>query len=510
MIVDCFIFKGERNKLFKTDLEIVGSYDNVIMLNETSILNPSFIFEAEYISFNYIQVSAFNRYYFVNNVISIRNNLWRVDCSVDVLYTYNGDILTSFVHIIRGGRNMYPNVNDKMNGVQPVPAYQTLRKLTTPFDKYEIGAGEDRYVAVVTTISKNAPNITIKEGSIDNNRYLNKPASIFKGANGFVTRWYMGLARLKTLADSISNNSEYASHILSIVVFPYYNLVPSEYRGTATMYLGDAYMENVTYIKENYDCINTNQYYIKLDRAYNDYRDYEPYFKYQLYLPFIGNVDISADALYKGINIEYCVNIIDGSLVYSITTKDRNNNYYQISTHETNIAIEIPVTTTNAQEIKRRLTENRATKGASAVTSLAMLIGGAALTATGVGSGIGSGMMIGGATGLVGSSVSLVAGEATIPSPSASSSGVGLEGQLSPYFPCSEIKLQCYKYEALIEPSNIARVCGYPCNYYGILTNYNPEDNDIIICDYVHIEYSNALASEKIMIENALKEGIIY
>ena len=60
---------------------------------EVDILNPSILFQySGLFTGNYCYIRSFNRYYFINKITCVRNDLWRVDLHVDVLYSYNTDI----------------------------------------------------------------------------------------------------------------------------------------------------------------------------------------------------------------------------------------------------------------------------------------------------------------------------------------------------------------------------------------------------------------------------------
>lgn len=57
----------------------------------TDVLNPSITIEYNtYPAANYAYIPALNRYYFINDIVSERKNLWRLDMHVDVLMTYAG------------------------------------------------------------------------------------------------------------------------------------------------------------------------------------------------------------------------------------------------------------------------------------------------------------------------------------------------------------------------------------------------------------------------------------
>lgn len=68
--------------------------------NESSVIKPDFIIEATNPSgFNYCYISEFGRYYFITDIISIRTNLWRIKCEVDVLMSFHDEILNLLVTV---------------------------------------------------------------------------------------------------------------------------------------------------------------------------------------------------------------------------------------------------------------------------------------------------------------------------------------------------------------------------------------------------------------------------
>lgn len=62
---------------------------------DSSVIDPVITIEALNLSsFNYMYIPEFSRFYFINNIESIRTNLWRLTCHVDVLMTYRSQILS--------------------------------------------------------------------------------------------------------------------------------------------------------------------------------------------------------------------------------------------------------------------------------------------------------------------------------------------------------------------------------------------------------------------------------
>lgn len=77
---------------------ITKSLVNEIKLNgalreQSSIIDPEILIAAGNISrYNYMYIAEFKRFYYINDLTSVRNGLWRVKGHVDVLNTYRSEI----------------------------------------------------------------------------------------------------------------------------------------------------------------------------------------------------------------------------------------------------------------------------------------------------------------------------------------------------------------------------------------------------------------------------------
>lgn len=59
----------------------------------TSILNPTILFSGSIPNgCNYLHIPEFNRYYFVNDIRAITNNMFEISAHVDVLQTYASNL----------------------------------------------------------------------------------------------------------------------------------------------------------------------------------------------------------------------------------------------------------------------------------------------------------------------------------------------------------------------------------------------------------------------------------
>ena len=113
---------------------------------ESSVINPSFIIQAENPStYNYCYISSFNRYYFITNITSIRTNLWRIDCAVDVLMSFSSDILN--LDVIVSNLSSGESDNTYFSGEQ----WQTTVKTKTDVINFPSGLLDDGEYILITS-----------------------------------------------------------------------------------------------------------------------------------------------------------------------------------------------------------------------------------------------------------------------------------------------------------------------------------------------------------------------
>lgn len=102
---------SENNALTKQLQHI--AYATVTLLDETSLIDPTFVIAgtgsydlSKFTLCNYVECDTFNRKYFVRNITSIRANVFALQCHVDVLSSFAGQI-RNHKAIIRRQENIY-------------------------------------------------------------------------------------------------------------------------------------------------------------------------------------------------------------------------------------------------------------------------------------------------------------------------------------------------------------------------------------------------------------------
>ena len=318
----------------------LGDTRNVKLKDGTSVDNPTFILTGNDFNFNYAKWD--DRYYFVNNIVSLHNNLTEVSCELDVLATYKSEILGSTQYVcysnVSGGQwlqdNRLPVMKNALTAVNTAnldfPSTQGSYILTV------LGkSGVDCFRVTRSTIQS-----LITELQNWNQDVLN---DIKIGlAYGTEEERYESLANAMLDSGFLGNEYEVAVQcIRSCHWVPFDGTVIG---GTPTqIYLG------------NYPCRAADASALMGDRLsltwhsgsvgiaipwhYNDWR--RTYCeKVYLYLPFVGMVSLNSDDIngVNGLVIKYSITPSDGQVCYEVSAGGQ-----VIGTYGGNCAMQIPI-----------------------------------------------------------------------------------------------------------------------------------------------------------------------
>ena len=111
------------------DLTDQQSITDVLLKRDTSILRPVLLVnDARGVTdFNYMYISEFDRYYFIDDIRSTHNNIWEISAHVDVSETYKDQILSNQAVIRRQTNKFNTYLNDpewKVYADENVVAYK--------------------------------------------------------------------------------------------------------------------------------------------------------------------------------------------------------------------------------------------------------------------------------------------------------------------------------------------------------------------------------------------------
>ncbi len=193
-----------------------------------SILKPEIVIERNTIptDWTHLYIGAFGRWYYINNVVAVGQNLFQLSCSVDVLETYHGDrnaetMLYGCTGIV--ARNEDVTDSTLTDSALPIQNKTILTKITATitdigntwkssetvmYDTYQGDDGGKRYCQMVGLTPKDANNVEITTG---------QPQAFYALSQAD----YMKLVQEQLKKATLFNNKTFVDFILSNFWLPY-------------------------------------------------------------------------------------------------------------------------------------------------------------------------------------------------------------------------------------------------------------------------------------------------
>jgi hypothetical protein len=118
--------KSDRRYL-KKKIEQIGDEMNLALIEPTSVTNPDIILSpgSRVIEANYIYISGFNRYYYIENYTFEYDRII-AHCKVDVLMSFGKEILDENIIMERSGSNYSLYMNDSEMKMYNYSSFQTI------------------------------------------------------------------------------------------------------------------------------------------------------------------------------------------------------------------------------------------------------------------------------------------------------------------------------------------------------------------------------------------------
>lgn len=106
MNIDFYQNTNDKRVINKT-LGTPVSLSNCELIDESSIINPSFTIDnnPSIYNYNYVYISYFGRYYYITDITVLNGEQMRVNCAVDVLKSHASEILNCNVNSRRNENN---------------------------------------------------------------------------------------------------------------------------------------------------------------------------------------------------------------------------------------------------------------------------------------------------------------------------------------------------------------------------------------------------------------------
>lgn len=302
------------------------SYDCTLKA-PTSLDRPTFLVSAATMDYNAAKLD--NRYYFIDDVVSVRQGQWEVSCVLDVLATYKSDILASTQYVTYSSYNSSIWLPDTRIPVLRSTEYQENFGLDTGL------FGSGFYVLTVTgktgCVTYGVPLLTIQKliediqdwvdddwGKILNGNYdPNNPRSY--NWTGSTEEAIRSLAEILTQTGCIGNAYQNAPQMIRSCIWVPLDLSMFETGSAEPIYLG-TYATNyaANRIRTNPSNITVT---IDIPWKFSDWRRSVCETVY-VRLPYAGLIEIGSDSLASEskIKVETSISALDGGMAYRVTT----------------------------------------------------------------------------------------------------------------------------------------------------------------------------------------------
>lgn len=133
--------KSPLNKMGK-DIETIVNVSGTLK-NESDMIHPEIFIEATSAnikSANYLTISEFGRKYFIEDIQSVRNNLWLIRAHVDVIDSFENEIKSNTAVVLRQENNFNTLLND---GV-----FKCLQNPRITYKNFPSGLGQFNYILI--------------------------------------------------------------------------------------------------------------------------------------------------------------------------------------------------------------------------------------------------------------------------------------------------------------------------------------------------------------------------
>lgn len=309
--------------------------NSVTLKNGCDILKPVFLLSSDdnYFQNAITEIGFQNKYYFVIDIKSVRNNLWEISCEIDVLATYKAEIIANKC-LVEFDETANTTIVDSR-----LPIKSTVTRTGNIVSMRDIMREGGTYLLGVTG-----------KGSVDTFAFTDIATinSILDSVNDWADGLYASLdpSDIPGIVDSIVvtgkqmvTQGNAINNIRSCIWIPW-----SITNGVAVknVFLGNYETGYTGYsiTKRTADHV----YSVKIPWQFNDWRNKSPYTSIYLYIPFVGYIHYSSDELIgiESLTIQFSIDRVTGSISAVVKSGE-----YIIGTYGGNSGIVIPIGSSN-------------------------------------------------------------------------------------------------------------------------------------------------------------------
>lgn len=357
-----------------------GTVIDVQLKSGTSLISPTFLLSMSgRPTFNYCAYEG--RYYFVNDITSVRNGLWEISCSEDYLATWKSDIggTEAVILYATGGSN---DIVDQRIGVKsPLDVRSEAVLLSGDFS----GFTDDREGIAIISVTG--------VGSFGN--YLISSTDVPELLKDIETWEASTITDVATGLQQLAMGGSAANNLKSAIYLPIILSSTANFDAPTQIKLG-AYPctsggNPLMGMRVNNPFLSASAV-IDIPWKYSDWRRNAPYTKVFLYLPIFGLISITSSDIINEtqLSILYSLNMLGGDMAFMVRGTSSGR---KIATGSANIAMQSPYGSANISGGKA-LSGVGVAVGSLAAVAAGVVTGGAATLAIGGGIAAASGGLI--------------------------------------------------------------------------------------------------------------------
>lgn len=484
--------------------------------DESSVINPVVDIAYDYsslVNYNYAYISTFNRYYFIRNIVLVRTGLIRLELECDVLSTYWSQLKGLTGIVSRSSSNFDSTIVDKKLPLK-YGRYTYSRIYESPFNTSYNNVGFSLYVVVSNPT--NLSNRTTAAGSGSNENPYPSP-TLCPWRNGTISVYKLSTKNsIELFYQTFLTDTTKVSEIIAMYLAPIeFLLYGGNFTSVSTITVGNTSIDASAQLATLEDSSSEFTWSQTINKpalideysGVMDWITYSPYFKFRIYIPYYGWVDISRDMIVDDLIVKFAFDLVTGTCKFVIFCND-----IIICTDDFDFTVNLPITYTNAADMKRTSAVNNIKALSTVISSF---FNGITSTGTNLASGAVAGAVIGGVSTIAeGVSNAFFSREAAeilnVDSGGVTSMGDSFTKLYTPYCIIAQqnFMLPLYKSDYLYSIDdtlyqNYINTVGRPLMksvVLGDLTGYTEVSE-------IHLDIPNATANELNRLESIIKTG---
>lgn len=309
-----------------------GNERNLTLKNGSSIITPTFLVTGESFDYNYCSFNG--RYYWITDITSVRNELWEVQCRVDVLASWKNEILNSKGFVKYSSSDNNQNITDSRNAVE--------------IDKKIVYATAKSETGVFSPLWQTQGGIFILStmGALKSEVVTQSFCGLYALNGGELTE----LAKILNSDEVLQALINFFANPTETVIFCRWFPVGFDVVGinTANVSFGN-YETNIsaTFLTKN---IATDILDIQIPWQTDDFRRVEPFSSGNLYLAGVGSVPINLSAIEncQTLSVHATVDFVNNQVHYGVFNTNSGD---LIGTYSGTLGAEIPVASVQSGNI---------------------------------------------------------------------------------------------------------------------------------------------------------------